>query len=121
MAQEALGMVETLGLAGGVAAADAMVKSANVYLIGYDKPGSGMINVMVRGDVGAVNAAVNAGVEAASKVTEVVSSHVIPRPVEEAESILPSLEPPEEAPQPPEEEEEEVPSTTEVEEDEDSS
>lgn len=98
MAQEALGMVETLGLAGGVAAADAMVKAANVHVIGYDRPGSGRINVMVRGDVGAVKAAVAAGVEAAAKVTEVISSHVIPRPVDEAEIILPSLEPQEEPP-----------------------
>jgi len=94
MAQEALGMIETLGLAGGVTAADAMVKAANVHVIGYDRPGSGRINVMVRGDVGAVKAAVAAGVVAASKVTEVISSHVIPRPVDEAEIILPSLEPP---------------------------
>lgn len=76
----ALGLVETKGLVGAIEAADAMVKSANVQLIGYEKIGSGLITVMVRGDVGAVKAAVDAGSAAASVVGEVKSSHVIPRP-----------------------------------------
>ncbi|MBK3137525.1 propanediol utilization microcompartment protein PduJ, partial [Escherichia coli] len=75
----ALGLVETKGLVGAIEAADAMVKSANVQLIGYEKIGSGLITVMVRGDVGAVKAAVDAGSAAASVVGEVKSSHVIPR------------------------------------------
>ena len=76
----ALGLVETKGLVGAIEAADAMVKSANVQLIGYEKIGSGLITVMVRGDVGAVKADVDAGSAAASVVGEVKSSHVIPRP-----------------------------------------
>ncbi|MDT1818585.1 propanediol utilization microcompartment protein PduJ, partial [Acinetobacter baumannii] len=75
-----LGLVETKGLVGAIEAADAIVKSANVQLIGYEKIGSGLITVMVRGDVGAVKAAVDAGSAAASVVGEVKSSHVIPRP-----------------------------------------
>lgn len=75
----ALGLVETKGLVGAIEAADAMVKSANVQLIGYEKIGSGLITVMVRGDVGAVKAAVDAGSAAASVVGEVKSSHVIPQ------------------------------------------
>ena len=85
----ALGMVETRGLVGAIEAADAMVKSANVTLIGYEKIGSGLVTVMVRGDVGAVKAAVDAGSCAAEKVGEVVSQHVIPRPHTDVEKILP--------------------------------
>ena len=85
----ALGLVETKGLVGAIEAADAMVKSANVQLIGYEKIGSGLITVMVRGDVGAVKAAVDAGSAAASVVGEVKSSHVIPRPHSAVEAILP--------------------------------
>ncbi|HIC1548037.1 TPA: propanediol utilization microcompartment protein PduJ [Klebsiella pneumoniae] len=85
----ALGLVETKGLVGAIEAADAMVKSANVQLIGYEKIGSGLITVMVRGDVGAVKAAVDAGSAAASVVGEVKSSHVIPRPHSGVEAILP--------------------------------
>jgi microcompartment protein CcmL/EutN len=89
MQQEALGMVETKGLVGAVEAADAMVKSANVTLMGYEKIGSGLVTVMVRGDVGAVKAATDAGAVAAAAVGEVVSVHVIPRPHAEVEKILP--------------------------------
>ncbi|WP_187982292.1 propanediol utilization microcompartment protein PduJ [Klebsiella pneumoniae] len=85
----ALGLVETKGLVGAIEAADAMVKSANVQLIGYEKIGSGLITVMVRGDVGAVKAAVDAGSAAASVVGEVKSSHVIPRQHSDVEAILP--------------------------------
>jgi ethanolamine utilization protein EutM len=91
MALEALGMVETRGLVASIEAADAMVKAANVELIGTEKIGSGLVSVMVRGDVGAVNAAVDAGASAASKLGEVVASHVIPRPHSDVEKILPSL------------------------------
>ena len=86
---EALGMVETRGLVGAIEAADAMTKSANVSLIGYEKIGSGLVTVMVRGDVGAVKASVDAGSAAAEKVGEVVSVHVIPRPHTDVEKILP--------------------------------
>ena len=92
MAGEALGLVETRGLVGSVEAADAMVKAANVQLIGYEKIGGGYVTVMVRGDVGAVKAATDAGAEAAARVGEVVSVHVIPRPHAEVESILPAQE-----------------------------
>lgn len=91
MEREALGMVETKGLVGAIEAADSMVKSANVVLIGYEKIGSGLVTVMVRGDVGAVKAAVDAGAVAAEKVGKVVSQHVIPRPHNDVERILPSL------------------------------
>ncbi len=91
MALEALGMVETRGLVAAIEAADAMVKAANVELIGTEKIGSGLVSVMVRGDVGAVNAAVGAGASAASKLGEIVASHVIPRPHSDVEKILPSL------------------------------
>jgi len=91
MQKEALGMVETKGLVGAIEAADAMVKSANVSLIGYEKIGSGLVTVMVRGDVGAVKAATDAGTVAAEKVGEVVSTHVIPRPHADVEKILPNL------------------------------
>ncbi|MBM6926035.1 MULTISPECIES: ethanolamine utilization microcompartment protein EutM [Oscillospiraceae] len=90
MQQEALGMVETRGLVGAIEAADAMVKSANVSLVGYEKIGSGLVTVMVRGDVGAVKASTDAGAAAAQKVGEVVSIHVIPRPHTDVEKILPN-------------------------------
>ncbi|MDD2979030.1 MAG: propanediol utilization microcompartment protein PduA [Hespellia sp.] len=91
MIGEALGMVETHGLVGAIEASDAMTKSANVSLIGYEKIGSGLVTVMVRGDVGAVKAAVDAGACAAEKVGEVFSQHVIPRPHTDVEKILPSI------------------------------
>jgi ethanolamine utilization protein EutM len=89
MSQEALGMVETKGLIGAVEAADAMVKAANVALIGKEYIGAGYVTVMVRGDVGAVKAATDAGAAAARRVGELVSVHVIPRPHTEVERILP--------------------------------
>ena len=92
MAGEALGLVETRGLVGSIEAADAMVKAANVQLIGYEKIGGGYVTVMVRGDVGAVKAATDAGAEAAARVGEVVSVHVIPRPHADVESVLPVRE-----------------------------
>ena len=91
MSGEALGMVETKGLVGAIEAADAMVKAANVSLVGYEKIGSGLVTVMVRGDVGAVKAATDAGAAAAERVGELISVHVIPRPHEEVEYILPSV------------------------------
>lgn len=90
MAKEALGMVETKGLVGAIEAADAMVKAANVSLMGKEKIGSGLVTVMVRGDVGAVKAAVEAGAAAAKRVGELFSVHVIPHPHEDVESILPA-------------------------------
>jgi ethanolamine utilization protein EutM len=84
----ALGLVETRGLVGAIEAADAMVKAANVRLIGREQIGGGLVTVMVRGDVGAVKAATDAGAVAAGKVGEVISVHVIPRPHEEVETIL---------------------------------
>lgn len=92
MKGEALGMVETKGLVGAIEAADAMVKAANVILVGYEKIGSGLVTVMVRGDVGATKAATDAGAAAAAKVGELVSVHVIPRPHTDVEKILPKLE-----------------------------
>ncbi|MCJ7688693.1 MAG: propanediol utilization microcompartment protein PduA [Clostridiaceae bacterium] len=92
MGQEALGMIETKGLVAAVEAADTMVKAANVDLIGYEKIGSGLVTVMVRGDVGAVKAATDAGVSSAKRVGEVISVHVIPRPHTDVEKILPSIE-----------------------------
>ncbi len=89
-AMEALGMVETKGLICLIEAADAMLKSANVQMIGWEKVGSGMVTAFVVGDVAAVKAAVDAGAAAASKVGEVVSVQVIPRPHEELASVLPS-------------------------------
>lgn len=86
----ALGMVETKGLVGAIEAADAMVKAANVTLIGKEKIGSGLVTVMVRGDVGAVKAAVEAGAAAANRVGQLVSVHIIPRPHSDTETILPS-------------------------------
>ena len=85
----ALGMVETRGLVGAIEAADAMVKAANVVLIGSEYVGGGFVTVMVRGDVGAVKAATDAGAAAAKRVGEVVSVHVIPRPHSDVEKILP--------------------------------
>ena len=89
MAQEALGMIETKGLIGAVEAADAMVKAANVLLIGKEYIGAGYVTVLVRGDVGAVKAATDAGAAAARRVGELVSVHVIPRPHSEVEKLLP--------------------------------
>ena len=86
---EALGLIETRGLVGAIEAADAMVKAANVELIGSEKIGSGLVTVMVRGDVGAVKAATDAGAQAARRVGEVVSVHVIPRPHQDTETLLP--------------------------------
>ena len=89
MDKQALGMVETKGLIGAIEAADAMVKAANVTLVGKEQIGSGLVTVMVRGDVGAVKAAVDAGAAAAKRVGELVSVHVIPRPHSDVEGILP--------------------------------
>jgi ethanolamine utilization protein EutM len=89
MSSEALGLVETKGLIGSVEAADAMVKAANVVLVGKEYIGAGYVTVMVRGDVGAVKAATDAGAAAARRVGELVSVHVIPRPHGELEKILP--------------------------------
>ena len=86
---QALGMVETKGLVGAIEAADAMVKAANVSLVGYEKIGSGLVTVMVRGDVGAVKAATDTGAAAAQRVGELISVHVIPRPHTDIEKILP--------------------------------
>ena len=86
---DALGMVETKGLVGSIEAADAMVKAANVSLIGKELVGGGIVTVMVRGDVGAVKAATDAGAAAAQRVGELLSVHVIPRPHGEVETILP--------------------------------
>ena len=91
MAQEALGMIETRGLTAAIEAADAMIKAAEVVLIGTEKIGSGLVSVMVRGDVGAVKAAVEAGGASAQKLGEIVATHVIPRPHGDVEKILPSL------------------------------
>ena len=91
MAQEALGMVETRGLVANIEAADAMCKAANVSLVGTEKIGSGLVTVMVRGDVGAVKSSVEAGANAASRLGELVATHVIPRPHEDVEKILPTI------------------------------
>ncbi len=91
MVKEALGMVETRGLVASIEAADAMCKAANVELIGTEKIGSGLVSVMVRGDVGAVKAAVESGAAAAGKLGELVATHVIPRPHNDVEKILPCL------------------------------
>jgi ethanolamine utilization protein EutM len=90
MPLEALGLIETKGLVGSIEAADAMVKAASVKLIGKEKVGGGYVTVMVRGDVGAVKAATDAGAAAAERVGELVSVHVIPRPHSELELILPT-------------------------------
>ena len=89
MEKQALGLVETRGLIGAIEAADAMVKAANVKLMGKEQIGSGLVTVMVRGDVGAVKASVEAGSAAASRVGELYGAHVIPRPHTDVEGILP--------------------------------
>ena len=89
ISQEALGMVETRGLVAAIEAADAMCKSANVTLIGTEKIGSGLVTVMVRGDVGAVKSSVESGAAAAGKLGELIATHVIPRPHGDVEMILP--------------------------------
>ena len=89
---EALGMIETRGLVAAIEAADALVKAANVTLIGTEKIGSGLVSVMVRGDVGAVKAATEAGSNAAQNLGEIIAVHVIPRPHSDVEKILPSLD-----------------------------
>ena len=91
MGKEALGMVETKGLVGAIEAADAMVKAANVHLVGKEKVGSGLVTVMVRGDVGAVKAATEVGGAAAGRLGELVAVHVIPRPHNDVEKILPTI------------------------------
>lgn len=91
MTQEALGMVETRGLVAAVEAADAMCKAANVALVGTEKIGSGLVTVMVRGDVGAVKSAVESGASSASRLGELVATHVIPRPHTDVEKILPAI------------------------------
>ena len=89
--QEALGMVETRGLVAAIEAADTMLKAANVVLVGTEKIGSGLVSVMVRGDVGAVKSAVESGAESAGRLGELVATHVIPRPHDDVEKILPVL------------------------------
>ena len=89
--REALGMVETRGLVANVEAADAMVKAANVQIVRQSKAGGGLVSIMIRGEVGAVKAASDAGASAANKVGEVVAVHVIPRPHEEVEAILDAI------------------------------
>ncbi len=91
MASEALGMIETRGLVAAIEASDSMVKAANVQLIGTEKIGSGLVTVMVRGDVGAVKSAVEAGANTASRLGELIATHVIPNPHEDVEKILPSI------------------------------
>ena len=91
MELQALGMIETRGLVASIEAADAMLKAANVVMVGTEKIGSGLVSVMVRGDVGAVKAAVEAGSAAASRLGELVATHVIPRPHNDVEKILPVL------------------------------
>ena len=88
----ALGMIETKGLVGSIEAADAMCKAANVTLVGTEKIGSGLVTVMVRGDVGAVKAATEAGASAAQNLGEIIAVHVIPRPHNDVEKILPTLD-----------------------------
>ncbi len=91
MAQEALGMIETRGLTAAIEAADTMLKAANVALVGTEEIGSGLVTVMVRGDVGAVKSAVESGSDAAGRLGELVASHVIPRPHTDVEKILPAI------------------------------
>lgn len=91
MEQQALGMVETRGLVAAIEAADAMVKAANVTLIGTEKIGSGLVTVMVRGDVGAVKAATETGAATAARLGELIAVHVIPRPHADVEKILPTV------------------------------
>lgn len=88
---EALGMIETRGLTASIEAADAMAKAANVVLVGTEKIGSGLVTVIVRGDVGAVKAATEAGAAAAQRLGELVAVHVIPRPHTDVEKILPTI------------------------------
>ncbi len=88
MTGEALGMIETKGLVAAIEAADVMLKAASVTLAGYEKVGSGLVTVMVRGDVGAIKAAVDAGAEAAQRLGELVAVHVIPRPHSDVERLL---------------------------------
>ena len=92
MAKEALGMVETRGLTAAIEAADAMTKAAEVTLIGTEKIGSGLVTVMVRGDVGAVKSSVESGAAAAGKLGELIATHVIPRPHNDVEMILPHIQ-----------------------------
>ncbi len=89
MKYDAIGMIETKGLVASIEAADAMVKAANVTLIGKELVGGGLVTVLIRGDVGAVKAATDAGAEAAKRVGELISVHVIPRPHSEVSTILP--------------------------------
>ncbi|MBM4305341.1 MAG: BMC domain-containing protein [Deltaproteobacteria bacterium] len=89
MKMNAVGMIETKGLVGAIEAVDAMVKAANVTLVGMEKIGGGYVSVFVQGEVGAVKAALDAGTAAAKKVGEVVSIHIIPRPHEETETLIP--------------------------------
>ena len=96
MKNDALGMIETKGLVGSIEAADAMVKAANVYLIGKEHVGGGLVTVMVRGDVGAEKAATDAGAAAAQRVGELISVQVIPRPHAQVETILPKAAAPKE-------------------------
>lgn len=91
MTNLALGMIETRGLVAAIEAADAMLKAANVELVGTEKIGSGLVSVMVRGDVGAVKSAVEAGASSAERLGEVIATHVIPRPHDDVEKILPIL------------------------------
>ena len=91
MNQEALGLIETRGLVAAIEASDAMVKAADVTLVGTEKIGSGLVTVLVRGDVGAVKAATEAGAQAAGKLGELVAVHVIPRPHQDVEKILPKF------------------------------
>jgi ethanolamine utilization microcompartment shell protein EutS len=91
MELQALGMVETRGLVASIEAADAMLKAANVVLVGTEKIGSGLVSVMVRGDVGAVKSAVEAGSAAAARLGEIIAVHVIPRPHDDVEAILPKV------------------------------
>ena len=89
MELQALGMIETRGLVASIEAADAMLKAANVVMVGTEKIGSGLVSVMVRGDVGAVKSSVEAGANNASRLGELVATHVIPRPHSDVEKILP--------------------------------
>ncbi|SET24919.1 BMC domain-containing protein [Natronincola peptidivorans] len=91
MMSEALGMIETKGLTAAIEAGDAMLKAANVTLVGTEKIGSGLVSVLVRGDVGAVKAATEAGAEAAQRLGELVAVHVIPRPHNDLEKMLPKI------------------------------
>lgn len=91
MSLEALGIIETRGLVAAIEAADAMLKAANVQLVGTEKIGSGLVSVMVRGDVGAVKSAVEAGSANAGRLGEIIATHVIPRPHGDVEKIIPTL------------------------------